>query len=320
MMPRPVKSPTSHRRVVLLGPQRHVPIVRPAVADLCGGAPAPVALVTAGWEEREAEDAEFREHLGRPVVNLEIWSRVERIFERDPELLAAMRERHDRLRRTQALYRLRLDGLVGAAQELLRRTDDLELVAPELDGALQMLQALDREHQARIAELHRAFDARWRPAARAAVQQHKRELQELLDGAACLCIAGGHVGVLLHRLQLFDLLGLWGERPLCAWSAGAMVLGERIVLFHQLQGLGVDTEVMEAGLGVVRGIVPLPHARRRLDLHDAAALRLLARRFLPDPCILLDDGHRIDWDGRSWHARAGTRRLQQDGSVQEVAT
>ncbi len=307
------------RRVVLLGPQRHVPIVRPAVEGLCRrDAAAPVALITAGWEERETEDGEFREHLARPVVNLEVWGRVERIFEADSELFAAMRQRHDRLRQIQELYRLRLEGLVSAAAALLRRTDEPSLVEPERAAALQMLQTLDREHTARVDELHAAFTAQWRPRERTAVDRHRRELAGLLDAASCLCIAGGHVGVLLHRLQLFDVLGLWGPRPLVAWSAGAMAIGERVVLFHQHQGGGVDTEVMESGLGIVRGVLPLPHARRRLDLRDEAALQLLARRFLPDLCILLDDGGRIDWDGSTWLPARGTRRLSAAGRVQEV--
>ena len=95
---------------ILLGPQRHVPIVARAVAALVGDDDRPLAVVTAGWEERENEDHELREHVQRPVLNLELWARVERIFERDRELLTAMRQRHDTLRKVQELYRLRLQG------------------------------------------------------------------------------------------------------------------------------------------------------------------------------------------------------------------
>ncbi|MGE3174134.1 MAG: hypothetical protein AB7O97_16015 [Planctomycetota bacterium] len=312
-MPRPSSNRPEGRRAVVLGPQRHVPRVRPAVQHLCGPDTRPVAFVSAGWEEREPEDTEFREHLTRPILNLEIWGRVERIFERDPELLDAMRRRHDTLRRVQELYRLRLEGLVAAALELLRRDGDRALLDPEREAAIAMVQTLDREHVARVAAIHGEFDERWRPQQRDAVAAHRRELAGMLDGAACLCIAGGHVGVLLHRLQLFDLLGLWGDRPIVAWSAGAMVLCERVVLFHRDHG-AVDTEVMEAGLGILRGLVPLPHARRRLDLRDRCALQLMARRFAPDRCVLLDDGNRIDWDGRGWQQQQGARMLAVDGA------
>ena len=81
-----------NRRIALLGPQREHPSVHDAVETL---APAGrVATVTAGWEEREAEDQELIDHLGRETVNLELFPRTEEIFERDPELFGAMQERN----------------------------------------------------------------------------------------------------------------------------------------------------------------------------------------------------------------------------------
>ena len=307
-------------RAILLGPQRHVPIVRPAVEALIGPGDASIAFVSAGWEERESEDGEFREHVQRPVENLAVWARVERIFEQDPELLLAMRQRHDTLRAAQELYRLRLSGLCAAAQVLLRRGGDGRLLEPERQDAIEMLRLLDQAHVRRVAELHAEFAARWRPGERDAVVQQRRELAAVLARCACLCIAGGHVAMLLHRLALFDLLRLWGQRPVVAWSAGAMVLCERIVLFHddQAQG-GADAEVMEAGFGVLPGVVPLPHGSRRLRLLDEVNVQLFSRRFQPALCVVLDDGHRLDWDGRRWSARAGTRRLAPGGQLQELA-
>lgn len=310
------------RRAILLGPQRLVPIVRPAVEFLIGdGHAGPLAVVTAGWEEREAEDGELRDHVARQVVNLEVWRRVEHIFEADPELLQAMRNRHDTLRRVQELYRLRLSGLVAAAAALLRRIGDAALLEPERQGAIEMLRLLDQGHVERVAAIHAEFEARWRPGERDAVVRHRQELSRHLAEASCLCIAGGHVGVLLHRLRLFDLLGLWGPRPVVAWSAGAMVLTERIVLFHDDPTQGnPDTEVMERGFGLLPGVVALPHARRRLRLDDPHGLQLMARRFQPAICVVLDDGCRLDWDGRQWSAPHGTRMLGDSGRLQEVSS
>jgi hypothetical protein len=295
-----------------------VPVVRAAL-DALSERGAPVALVTAGWEEREAEDREFQDHVARPVTNLGIWERVERIFAADPELLAAMRQRHDTLRTAQELYRLRLQGLVVAAAALQRRAGEGALAGAELEAALAMLQQLDREHVARVDAIHAEFDAHWRPQGRPAVAEQRAAIASLLQGTAALCIAGGHVGVLLHRLRLFDVLRAGARLPIVAWSAGAMVLGERIVLFRRDADGGVDAEVMEAGLRVTSGIVPLPHARRRLDLGDEASLGLLARRLLPDACVPLDDGQRIDGDGRRWTPASGTRRLGTDGRLAEAS-
>ena len=315
------QTPKAARRAVVLGPQRHVPIVRAAVDALAKNPQGPIAFVSAGWEERESEDGEFREHVQRPVRNLEIWGRVERIFAKDPELLTAMRQRHDALRRTQELYRIRLEGIVRSMRELIAHIGDADFVQPELDGAFSMLRELDREHTSRIAALHREFDGRVRPGDRPSVREHAEEIAEQLEGAEALCVAGGHVGVLLHRMQLFDLVRLWGDRPIVAWSAGAMALSQRVVLFHHGHSLsqnGVDTEVMEQGLSALPGIVPLPHGKKRLDLHDEKSLQLLARRFAPDPCVLLDDGDRLDWDGSAWKPQPGTRTIDDKGRVAEA--
>ena len=305
---------------ILLGPQRHVRTVRAAIEALV---PAhrngPIAAVTAGWEEREAEDQELREHVARPFVNLGIWGRVERIFEQDQELLAAMRQRHDTLRAVQELYRLRLNGLMDATHELFRRGGDTALLAPARKDALAMVRQLDEQHQARVAQIHAEFAARIRPHERTAVLQHRRELAQQLRDASCLLVAGGHVAVLLHRLRLFDVFGLYGDRPVIAWSAGAMTLCQRIVLFHDEPPQGSSwAEVMEAGLGLVPDLVALPHARKRLHTDDTRNVQVMARRFAPAWCALLDDGSRIEWNGRLWSARPGSSRLGEDGSVVEV--
>ncbi|MEY4674954.1 MAG: hypothetical protein RL148_2738 [Planctomycetota bacterium] len=314
--------PRMPTRAILLGPQRHVPMVRPAVEALVGPAPGGrIALVTAGWEEREAEDQELRDHLGMPSVNLAVWSRVETIFTEDPELLGAMRERHDTLRRAQEIYRLRLGGLVSAALELLRRGGDEELLDPARDGAVAMLQALDRQHEEQVADLHAAFEARIRPAERESVVRHRAELARLVAEAPCTCIAGGHVGVLLHRLRLFGFDTLVAQQPFVAWSAGAMVASERIVLFHDDPPQGAaDPEVMERGLALVQGLVALPHASRRLQLGDSRRIALLARRFAPDRCAALDAGTRMDWDGTRWSAPVATSVLRVDGQLVGAAT
>lgn len=306
--------------VILLGPQRHVPIVRPAVESLVADRKRPLAVITAGWEEREDEDQELRDHLQRPAHNLAIWQRVERIFEKDTELLEAMRQRHDTLRKVQELYRVRLAGMMESTRELFRRTGDEELLDPERNDALVMLQGLDTQHVERVTQIHATFEARWRPSERPAVQKEAKEIARLLREASCLLIAGGHISVLLHRMRLFDVLGLHGDRPVIAWSAGAMVLTERIVLFHDTPPQGsADAEVMEAGFGAVPGIVALPHPKKRLRTDDERNVRLFAGRFAPSQCVLLDNGSRIDWHRQRWQASATTMRLSSSGMLDEVA-
>ena len=304
---------------VVLGPQRREPLLREAVDDLVSSSGGGVALITAGWEEREQEDEELRQHVGRPVQNLELWTRVERVFDRDAELLQAVRARYATLRRVQELYRLRLEGLMGPVSELIARAGDDPWVDAEEQDAWELVRGLDRQHVARVAEIHAEFEARVQLKERAAVQAARREIEQQLGEASCLLVAGGHVGILLQRLRLFDIAGLWGDQPVIAWSAGAMALSERVVLFHDSPPQGSSyAEVMDAGLGLLPRFVAFPHARFRLRTEDPVRVQLLARRFMPATCALLDYGVRFDWRDGEWRGHTDSRRLCLSGELQEV--
>ena len=313
------------RITAILGPQRHKPCVRAALRAIGGHDRSPVALISAGWEEREREHDELQEHVECPVVNLEIFHRVEDIYRRDGELHAAMRTRNDRMRRLQDLYRLRLGHALAAAGELIRLNSEHDvvehdLVEPERTAAIEAVRTIDAHHLERLRQLHHEFWAQWHPEQRPAIARHRDELRELLGRCQALCVAGGHVGILLDRLRLLGLLDLVPTLPVIAWSAGAMALSDRVVLFHDSppQGSG-NAEVFEAGLGVLGGVVPLPHAQHRLHLEDRTRVALFARRFAPDLCLPLFGGERLTWNGTRWSPHGDCRLLLTDGSLAEVA-
>ncbi len=301
--------------LVLLGPQRFDPILREAVDAL--GVEGKIAAVTAGWQEREAEDAELREHLGGRTLNLRLYDRCERVFAADPDLFEAHRERQNRLRELQRFYRLRLDHALAAVKVLDgRREADPVVLEPERKSALQAVRTLDAHQLERVAAIDRTFEERWRPAERPAVVRHRYELKSMLDDCGALAVAGGHVAVLLNRLRLFAVTDLAAGRPIFAWSAGAMALARRIVLFHDSppQGAG-NAEVLEHGLGCSAGVLPLPHAARRLRLDDPRRVGLFARRFAPLAAVTLDPGARLVFEGDRLTAAIGSRRLNRDGRL-----
>lgn len=308
----------SERRIVLLGPQRLTPTLNRAVAE---HAPhGPLAAVTAGWEEREGEDQELSEHLGGRILNLAVFHRVEEVFRTDRELFALMQARHDATRSLQELYRLQLAHALESARALLTRRDlESWLIDPERDAAVEAVRRLDARHLERVRAIHADFETRFRLAERDSIARHRAEIGGILAGTAGLCIAGGHVAILLNRLRVLDVLPLSGSQPVFAWSAGAMALAERVVLFHDSppQGAG-DPEVLEHGLGVAPGVVPLPHARRRLRLEDPARVSAFARRFGPALCVALDPSTRIERVPGGWRSEPGTQRLAESGELVEL--
>ena len=301
--------------LVLFGPQRLRPILRPELDRLA--IDGPVAAITAGWQEREGENEELAEHLGRDVVDLRLHERADAVFAEDEELFLALRQRQDKLQALQALYRYRLDFALEPARELMRRgSDDPELLDYQRTSAIDGIKRLDKEHVQSVTEIHEEFERSWRPSRRPSVRSHRDELIEILDRSAVVAIAGGHVAVLLNRLRLFGFADLLRHRPVFAWSAGAMALAERIVLFHDSppQGAG-NPEVLDVGLGLYRGLLPLPHARARLRLTDPVRVALFARRFEPDMCVPLDEGMSV-WRARVvWRPGTSTRVLTRNGEV-----
>jgi hypothetical protein len=297
-------------RITLLGPQRRPTLGMVAASLRLDG---PVATITAGWQERENDDAELRALLGSRDVNLCLYRRWLDVQERDPGFAAGERSLQGVLEELQDIYLLRLDHALQAVYAIQRRSSD-RLRASVLAEAVSAVRDLDAAHLDRVSDVRGDFYQRLPPHDRPVIAEHRAAVAGLLGDAAALVVAGGHVGVLADALHLFNVAASL-RSPVIAWSAGAMALTERIVLFHDRapQGPG-QPEVYGSGLSVLRNIVPLPHARARLLLDDAPRMAVFARRFAPARCVLLENGTRIDTDGDGT-CPPGTRVLAEDGRV-----
>ena len=159
-----------------------------------------------------------------------------------------------------------------------------------LTDAIDAVRRLDDWYSTELKALYREIDARSPAAESEVIAWHRGELAGMLADSAALVITGGHVGMLLRTLRLFAL-PISDELPVIAWSAGAMALTSKVVLFHDYAPQGShEAEVYDRGLGRVPGVIALPHARRRLRLDDRARCAVLARRFPDHRLLLLDDG------------------------------
>ncbi len=280
--------------VVLLGAQRFAPTLAETVAAT--GIDGEIAVITAGWQEREPEDDELSEHLGGRTTNLHLHRRADEVFQADPELAAAHRVRQELLRDLQDLYRIRLESALQAEQRL-RERDVPSTVRAEVErAAMESIREIDQWHLAQCARARAQYVAEMRPFERKAVARHRVEIAALMGRAAAIAIAGGHVASLLNRLELFGVADFIGHRAVFAWSAGAMVVSERVVLFHDdpPQGAGA-AEVLDSGLGLVPGVVVLPQPERRLHLDRSERVRLMAQRFAPATCLAFPSRSHATW-------------------------
>ncbi|MDN5726521.1 MAG: hypothetical protein L0G99_11410 [Propionibacteriales bacterium] len=278
-------------RVRLLGPQRDPVGARTAVAELIPD--GPIATINAGWREREDEITELNDVLGGRMHNLEVYRRWREMRSADPAFDAAeVRLRHV-LGEAQAVYQLRLRPALDTITALGRRDEVARVQQAALDDANRVVQELDAWQLRVVGAARQEFYDRTDLGVRAEVVRHRHEVAAMINNCAGFVISGGHVGVLLHCLHVFNLRPLL-RGPVITWSAGAMALSERVVLFadRSAQG-GTPAQVYAEGLGVHTGLVCFPHADHRLS-SDPTQLARLARRFAPARCVLLDAGTSID--------------------------
>lgn len=301
--------------VTLLGPQRR-PTVDRVVQSL--DVRGPIATITAGWQDRESDDGELVSLLGGRGDNLRLHARWLDVLERDREYAAAEREHRAVLDDLQQLYLVQLDHAVRATFAVAKRPGGRpRTTAMALEDALAMVRLIDSTHVARVREVHHAFYDAWRPQEREEIARHREEVRGVLSAAECLVVTGGHVGELLRVMHLFHVAPDLPGR-IVAWSAGAMALTTRVVLFHDGAAQGpAQAEVLDEGLGVVAGLVLFPHARRRLRTGDLVRMSVLARRFAPATCVVLDDGVRVDL-GPEGELPADARVIGTDGRIVEV--
>ena len=298
-------------KVILLGPQRR-PTLDAVVATL--GIDGPIATITAGWQERESDDGDLGQVLGGRDVNLRLYERWLDVQDRDASFAAAERRLAELLVEVQDGYLLRLDYALQAVYALQRRNGQDQIKVAIATEAIEAVRDLDAAHLRRTSKLRGEFYQALQPHDRPVIAEHRAEVAATLGGAAALAIAGGHVGVLADALHLFNVAAAV-RSPVIAWSAGAMALTERIVLFHDRSAHGPGhPEVYCSGLSMVRETVALPHARARLMLEDGPRMAVFARRFAPARCLLLESGTRIDTEAGGT-CQPGARMLGFDGRV-----
>lgn len=302
---------------ILLGPQSPNSDLQQQIETL--DFDGPIVVITAGWRDSEGEIDELQAEVGRPVENLMLYHRAEEIFAREQDLHELKRQRQDKLVELQSLYRIRLAPTMAAAARLMRTIAEPSLLRLEQRAAITQLRALDRHHLQRIVSIHRDFDARRAQIEIPLATAERDAVHQQVEKAGLVLIAGGHVAVLLNRMRLFQLGQLLASKPIIAWSAGAMALSDRIVLFHHNAPQGRrDAEILDAGLGIVQYLVPLPHAKTRLDRRNRIRIALFSRRFAPAICCTLDNGSLIQLENSRVTAANRSTVLMRSGRIKAL--
>lgn len=303
---------------ILFGPQRPVTNLSGVAtnSDLPAG---PIAVISAGWQENEEFTDDVAEIVRRPLHNLRLYHRADEVFADDPKLHETYRERQEALIGLQRLYRTRLRQLIIAARQLQQSEADADLLKQERRHAIAQLKTLDRHHLRRVEAIHASYADAISAAESEALAGHTEEIGRELADYETVLIAGGNVVVLMNRLRLFGMAELLSEKHIIAWSAGAMVLGAHIVLFHdRMPQRRRDPEFLSAGTGIIPGFVFLPDAKHRLRGNDHARVDLLRRRLLPANGVTLDSGAMLRFSDSSLCEAEEAKRLSEGSGLVRV--
>ena len=304
---------------LLLGPQRPVTNLGTAIRD-AGIPDGPIAVISAGWQEAEGDIDDVRQVVGRELRDLHLYGRAESLMASDAVLHEAYRRRQDSLKELQRLYRLRLRHLTIAARRTLRAEGNPDLVLPEQRHAIAQLRALDRHHLNRVRRILAGFNAEFDSRTYGPIAEQSAQIAGLIEDSAAVLITGGNVVVTLNRLLLFGLAPWLHASNIVAWSAGAMVLSDTIVLFHDRLPQGRrDAEILGPGIGALPGYVFLPDAKQRIREKDTARAGAFCRRFAPDTCTTLDSGASLTFRGQTLVAASAARRITTRGGFATVA-
>ena len=303
---------------VLLGPVGEGTAVAEELQAL--GVDGPIALVTAGWEEAERNDGDLDRVLGGGTRNLGLFGRRLDIVESDPEYADEVRRVRALLADLREVYLVQLrHALQGVAAVRQHDVNARRLAGVQLDEAIETVRGLDERHATRVTAVHQEFYAAYPPHEREAIVAHRDAVRAIVDECAAVAIAGGHVGVLTDCLHVCNVGAILGDRPVVAWSSGAMAISERVMIVDDHDLAGRPDELWGDGISVVSGVVPLPDAANRLRGDDRAHLAMLARRLAPRACVLLDAGDRLAFNADGVPDLAGARLVAPDGIVRGAA-
>ena len=302
-------------KTILLGPQRFRTTVGTAIRTVAPE--GPIATVTAGWRDRESDTDELDATLEGRGRHLNLYGRLQDVLDTDPTFATAALAHRDAIDELAGIYSIRLQRALDSVYAVQRRTARTDVAGSALADGVRVVQSIDQWYLDAVDQLRGELWAAAPAEDSEPIQRHRTEVADAIGQAGAIAIAGGHVGVLLRCLKLF-VVTLPTQLPVVAWSAGAMSLTERVVLYNDRGPSGViGSEVWDRGLGRAPRIIAMPHARRRLQMDDPMLLRVLARRFGDARCLLLDDGASVAL-GPNGELPPDARIISDDGLVHTV--
>ncbi|MBI3890384.1 MAG: Type 1 glutamine amidotransferase-like domain-containing protein [Candidatus Wallbacteria bacterium] len=263
------------------------------------------------------------------IQNLAVYHEFDAFKNSEPEIY---RQYHDKQRiilKTKELYRLKNNDFLRILREQiqyvknmypgvtlaellaydvshhqadLRKLAERELLfhycCQEVQDTLSSIVANDEKMIAICGEIDRYFRSRSLVDECRTFIQIRDALRRRILSANSIFLFGGHVAVLLNRLQFFRLTdvfheALWRGTNFYSVSAGSMVLADKIIVYDDFGAAGQEQphrefEYFDKGVGLVTRVALFPHCMDRIQTDDPDNLSYLAHRFSSGLCVGLN--------------------------------
>ena len=292
-----------------------------------------VLLCMGAWGRGELNDAPIRRrfaetgrgHSGKNIVNLELYSSVQRyLAARD--VVKSLYDEHEQIWwELFHAYSSENNGAVGHLRSAWARAVDkidspdmhtwLEMgehlspgprtrpveqflrasISGQMQRQIRLMGEADARHSERLRDLwthfHVAagmeFDHYW--------HELRDELIRRILQSNVIVLPGGSPSTLLVGFRFFQLEGVLTEAlrrgtSFFGTSAGAMCLGRRVVIFNDRAEPREEFQLLENGVRLLEGLQIFPHCTDRVQTKDVANLAYLAARFNDRCCVGLNQG------------------------------
>jgi len=266
--------------------------------------PSPIAVVSTGWRHDEDSIDALVEALPINLSLLPLYGWFDLLGNKEPDLSQMHADRQKKIKQHKEFYREQLHFHMNLWKKYNIRRQANAAFKTEEDTAFKNLKRCDDEMLASLENIRTSYPKLQQAWLHPSAKQYHEKIKEELNRAQALLITGGHAAVLRNRFIFFGMHRLLKDfllsgKPIIAWSAGAMVLTDKIVLYYDNppQGEG-HAEILDYGIGLLPRMIFFPHAHERLNLDSSSRIKQLAKRFDPYLCIGLENGAKLHFNGR----------------------
>ncbi|MEZ4322694.1 MAG: Type 1 glutamine amidotransferase-like domain-containing protein [Myxococcota bacterium] len=274
---------------------------------------------------REGFKATGRGRGGETILNLELYTSVQKYLN-SRDVVKSLYEEHEQLwwelfNAYSAENSATVDRLRGAWTRAIEKAQDPDMYqfltlgerlppgprtrpmqqflraaySGQLQRQVKALVEADARHEERLRDLWSHFHF----AAGIEFDPYWNELRDTLVRrilqSNVIVLPGGSPSTLLVGFRFFQLEGVLTEAlrrgtSFFGTSAGAMVLGRRVVIFHDHREPREEFQLLENGVRLIEGLQIFPHCTDRVQTEDPANLAYLAARFNDRYCVGLNAG------------------------------